>query len=203
MELTTTYFETTGRANTDEVLRITQKRAQELGVKTVLVASTSGDTAVKAVEALNGVRIIAVGLSAGWQSPANHAPPRKFTEENRLKIESSGGVVLRATHFLGGLDRAIKAKSPGMSLSSDIVASTLRLFGSGMKVVCEIVIMAADAGSVGTDEDVIAIAGTGRGADTAVVFRPVNSGNFFNLRIKEILCKPYNPVPTLRPTTFG
>ncbi|MEK7353655.1 MAG: pyruvate kinase alpha/beta domain-containing protein, partial [Chloroflexota bacterium] len=122
MELTTTYFETTGRANTDEVLRITRKRAQELGVKTVLVASTSGDTAVKAVEALNGVRIIAVGLSAGWQSPANHAPPRKFTEENRLKIESSGGVVLRATHFLGGLDRAIKAKSPGMSLSSDIVA---------------------------------------------------------------------------------
>ncbi len=201
MELTTTYFETVGRVNTDEVFRIVRKRAQELGIKTVLVASTGGGTAVKAVELLNGVKIIAVRLSAGWRPPTNHAPPRKFTEENRSKVESAGGIVLTATHFFGGLDRAVKAGAPGMYLPSDIVANTLRLFGSGMKVVCEIGIMAADAGLVGTDEDVIAIAGTGRGADTAVVFRPVNSDNFFSLRIKELLCKPYNPVPPSRPAT--
>ncbi len=126
MELTTTYFETVGRVNTDEVFRIVRKRVQELGIKTVLVASTMGDTAVKAA-------------------------PMKFTEENRSKVESAGGVVLTATYFFGGLDRAIKAKAPGMYLPGDIVASTLRLFGSGMKVVCEIGIMAADAGLVGTD----------------------------------------------------
>jgi hypothetical protein len=62
--------------------------------------------------------------------------------------------------------------------------------GEGMKVTLEIAMMAADAGLVRTDEEVIAIAGTAKGADTAVVLNPVNSHNFFNMRVKEILCKP-------------
>ena len=73
----------------------------------------------------------------------------------------------------------------------DIVANTLRIFGQGTKVACEITLMATDSGLVGTDEDIIAIAGTGKGADTAVVLSPVNSHNFFDLKIKEILCKPH------------
>jgi len=44
---------------------------------------------------------------------------------------------------------------------------------------------------VRTDEDVIAIAGSDQGADTAVVLRPVNYGDFFDLKVKEILCKPH------------
>ena len=66
-----------------------------------------------------------------------------------------------------------------------------RAFGQGMKVVLEITTMAADGGLIGTDQDVIAIAGTGRGADLAVVLRPVNSNDFFDLKVKEILCKPH------------
>ena len=59
-----------------------------------------------------------------------------------------------------------------------------------MKVVIEISVMAADAGLVRTDEDIIAIGGSGGGADTAVVLKPVNSNDFFDLKVKEILCKP-------------
>jgi hypothetical protein len=70
------------------------------------------------------------------------------------------------------------------------MAYALRIFGEGMKVACEIALMAADAGLVRTDEEVIAIAGTGRGADTAVVLVPANAHTFFDLRILEILCKP-------------
>jgi hypothetical protein len=70
------------------------------------------------------------------------------------------------------------------------MANTLRLFGQGMKVVCEITLMATDAGLVRTDEDIIVIGGTSRGADTAVVLRPVNSEDFFDLKVREILCKP-------------
>jgi hypothetical protein len=77
-----------------------------------------------------------------------------------------------------------------MYLFEEVVANTLRLFGQGMKVVCEITLMAADAGLVRTDEDIIVIGGTGRGADTAVVLKPVNSEDFFDLKVKEILCKP-------------
>jgi hypothetical protein len=53
--------------------------------------------------------------------------------------------------------------------------------------------MAADGGLVRTDEEIIAIASTGRGgggADTAVVLKPVNAHRFFDLKVKEILCKP-------------
>jgi hypothetical protein len=60
-----------------------------------------------------------------------------------------------------------------------------------MKVVVEISVMAADAGLVRTDEEIIAIAGTGRGADYAVVLKPVHSNDFFDLKVKEILCKPH------------
>jgi hypothetical protein len=62
--------------------------------------------------------------------------------------------------------------------------------GEGMKVVYEIAVMAADAGLARTDEEIIAIAGTGRGADTAVVLKPANARDFFDIRVKEILCKP-------------
>jgi hypothetical protein len=78
-----------------------------------------------------------------------------------------------------------------MYVLGEIIADTLRIFGQGMKVVCEISMMAADSGLVRTDEDVIAIAGSSRGADTAVVLNPVNTHNFFDLKIREILCKPH------------
>ena len=71
-----------------------------------------------------------------------------------------------------------------------IIANTLRMIGQGMKVAIEISIMAADAGLVHGDEDIIAIGGSGGGADCAVVLKPVNSNDLFDLRVKEILCKP-------------
>ena len=64
------------------------------------------------------------------------------------------------------------------------------MISPGVKVGIECAIMAADAGLVRTDEDVIAVAGTGSGADAAIVVRPVNSQDFFDLKVKEILCKP-------------
>ncbi|MBI2836295.1 MAG: hypothetical protein HYX85_01190 [Chloroflexi bacterium] len=189
MEVTTTYFETAGKANTDATLRIARRRAEELGIKTIVVSSNAGDTAAAAVDAFRGlsVRIIAVGRAAGWRTPNT----QEFTEENRRKVEGVGGAVLIATPGLGGVDRAVRMRT-NMTLLG-IVASTLTMFCAGVKVVCEIAVMAADSGLIRTDEDAIVIAGTGRGADTAVVLRPANSVNFFDIRVKELLCKPHFP----------
>ncbi len=60
MEATTVYFERPGQENTAEVFRAVKRRAAELGIRTVLVASTRGDTAVKAVAALDGLRLVVV-----------------------------------------------------------------------------------------------------------------------------------------------
>jgi len=186
MELKTTYFENTGKENTEEVLRIARQRAEELGIKTIVVASTTGYTAAKAVDTLQGLRVIVVTHNTGMREPNI----QELTEENRKIVESKGGVVFTTTHAFSGLSAAMRKKF-NTYIIGDIVANTLRVFGQGMKVVCEITVMAADGGLVRTDEDVIAIGGTGRGADTAVVLRPVNSGDFFSLKVKEILCKPH------------
>ena len=186
MELKTTYFENPGRENTEEVLRIVKQRAKELGIKTIVVASTVGDTAIKATEVFSGFKIIAVSHFTGMHGPNT----QEFTEENRKAVESKGGIIFTTTHLFSGLSAAMRKKF-NTYIIGDIVANTLRIFGEGMKVVCEIAVMAADGGLVRTDEDIIAIGGTGRGADTAVVLRPVNSNDFFDLKVKEILCKPH------------
>ena len=191
MESKIVYFENPGKENTEEVLRIAKQRAEELGIKTVLVASTAGYTALKAIDILEGLRLIAISHSTGFKTPG----VQEFTAENQKAFTDKGGILLTATHAFAGLSRAVRRKFDTVAIG-DIVANTLRLFGHGMKVVCEITVMAADSGLVSTDEDVIAIAGTGaeeagRGADTAVVLCPVNSDNFFDLKVKEILCKPH------------
>jgi len=186
MELKIVYFETPGRENTDEALRIARKRAEELGIKTILVASTRGDTAVKAADVFKGLKVIAVTHFTGYRGPNE----QEFTDENRKAFESKGGIMLITTHLFSGISRAVRDKF-NTSIIGDIVAGTLRVFSEGMKVVIEIAMMAADSGLVRTDEDVIAIGGTRRGADTAVVLTPVNSNSFFDLKIKEILCKPH------------
>ncbi|MFC2017092.1 pyruvate kinase alpha/beta domain-containing protein [Chloroflexota bacterium] len=186
MEGKTVYFAKPGPENTEEVFRIAKLRAEELGIKTILVASTAGNTAARAVEVLEGARVVAVSHYAGFREPNT----QEFTEENRQKVESKGSVVLTATHAFSGVDRAMRKKF-NMYLLGDTIANTLYIFGQGMKVACEISLMAADAGLVRTDEDIITIGGTSRGADTALVLRPVNSADFFELRVKEILCKPH------------
>ena len=186
MEGKIVYFENTGHENTETVLQIARKRAEELGIKTILVASTRGSVAVKAVKALKGLRVIAVSTSVGFDEP-NH---QRFTQKNRKIVESEGGIVLTTTHAFAGLSRALRNKYNTVSIG-DMVASTLRIFGSGTKVACEISMMAADAGLVRTNELIITIAGTSDGSDTALVLTPVTSQNFFELKIKEILCKPH------------
>jgi hypothetical protein len=182
----TIYFIKPGHANTEGVLQIAKKRAGELGIKTVLVASNTGYTAVKAIGIFKGIKVVVVrSLTRGM-----------WTNEKIRKVEAGGGVIFSGTHAFQGLNEAMRRKF-NMYLPNDIVANTLRIFSEGMKVVCEISLMAADAGLVDTAEDIIVIAGTHKGADTAVVLRPVHSLDFFDLRIKEILCKPHLSPPHL------
>jgi hypothetical protein len=185
MEAKIVYFDQPGKQNTDQVLRLVKRRAEELGIKTILVASTTGDTAVKAIKTFKGNQVVVVSHFTGMKGPNI----QEFTEENRQKVLSAGVPLLTATHLFSGLGRAMRKKF-GMHLFEETVANTLRIFGQGMKVVCEITLMAADAGLVRTDQDVIVIGGTSQGADTAVVLRPVNSEDFFDLKVREILCKP-------------
>ena len=114
---------------------------------------------------------------------------QELTSENKLKIESSGGKILTCQHAFGGPSRALRLKFNTLAID-DLIANTLRLFGQGMKVAIEITLMAADADLINTTDDIIAIGGTGYGADTAIVIKPANVARFFDLKVRQILCMP-------------
>ena len=107
-----------------------------------------------------------------------------------LGRKSKGGIIVTAAHAFAGLSRAMRHKY-NMYVLGEVIADTLRIFGQGTKVACEVALMAVDSGLVHTDEEVIAIGGTDQGADTALVLRPANTHRFFDLEVKEILCKPH------------
>ncbi|MBW2028515.1 MAG: hypothetical protein JRJ31_05500 [Deltaproteobacteria bacterium] len=180
-----TYFESSGAENTDAVLEIVGKRAKELDVKKIVIASRTGDTAVTDVMTFEGFKLVVVSHSTGFDSP----DVQKFSVDNRKIVESKGGVILTMTHVFAGIHRAMRTKF-NTHVTGDVMSNTLRIFGQGMKVACEIAMMAADGGLVRTDEDIISIGGTRYGADTAILLKPLNSHQFFDLRIREILCKP-------------
>jgi uncharacterized protein len=189
MELKTTYFEKPGGdENTKNTLTLAKARADELGIKTVVVATTEGKTAIKAISVFKGFKVIAVTHVEGFMKPNT----QELTPENRKAIEDGKGIILTTAHALGGIQRALATAMPPAPSHAigDIAAMTLRMFGQGMKVACEIAAMAADAGLVKVDEEIVSIGGTGRGADTAVVLTPSNVHRFFQLKVKEIICKP-------------
>ena len=179
------YFEKPGKQNTARTLEVAKQRADELGIRTVLVASTRGETGVQAAQQFQGYNVVAVTHAAGFSGPNI----QQWTEENRSAIKAAGAQVLTCQHAFGGVNRAVRKKM-GTYLTNEIIAHTLRIFGEGMKVCVEIALMAADAGLVKVGEPCIAIAGTGWGADTAVVLLPANAQNFFDMRVMEVLAKP-------------
>jgi hypothetical protein len=185
MEIQSVYFPEPGSANTEKTLEIARKRAEQLGIRTIVVASTSGETGVKAVKLLANYRVVVVTHATGFPTP----DVQELTEQNRAKILEKGGTILTATHAFGGVGRAVRRRFHTYQVD-EIIAQTLRVFGQGAKVACEIALMAADAGLIRTDEEVVSIGGTASGADTALVIKPAHTHDFFELKVREVLCKP-------------
>ena len=87
------------------------------------------------------------------------------------------------------VSRSFSKKFGGIT-PAEIVANTLRFMGQGVKVAVEISIMAADAGAITTDKDIIAVGGSGKGADAALVLKASHMNNFLDLKIREVIAKP-------------
>lgn len=183
-----TYFERPGRANTDEVVQLVKRRRDELGIEHVVAASNTGATALKLWEALKdtGTTLVAIPEHAGWKGGDDCS----LSDDQRRALEERGIKVLVCAHALSGVGRSITSKFGGVS-HVEIIAHTLRRFGGdGLKVAVEVAVMAADAGLVPTDREIIAVGGSGGGADCAIVLRAAHMNNFFDLEVCEILCKP-------------
>lgn len=180
------YFPKPGPSNTKHLLEAVSRRAGDLQIETVLIPSYTGKTAFEALKVLGDrAKIIAVTHAMGFIKPDF----QELSLESRHKLESLGVKVLTCQHAFGGVGRAVRKKM-GTYQVDEIMAYTLRIFGQGAKVAIELVLMAADAGLIRTDRNVISTGGTESGIDTALVIQPANSANFFDLKVKEVICKP-------------
>jgi uncharacterized protein len=180
-----TYFEQPGPQNTQRTLELVAEHIQALDIDHVVVATTSGETGALAAEFFRDRRVVVVTHSTGFSSLNQQSLQPQF----RQRIEAAGGTILTCQHALGGVGRAVRRKL-GTYQIDEIMAFTLRTFCQGIKVACEITVMAADAGLVPAGEEIIAIGGTGRGADAAAAIAAANAQDFFDLRVLELICKP-------------
>lgn len=180
MEEKIVYFEESGIENTEETLRLAAERAKARGINTIVLASTRGDTARLAMERYDGtdIRMVVVPHQYGF-GESQRFPPELITElEKKGHRVHFGTMLFHTDNFYG--DR-----------TPTIMANVYRSFCQGMKVCAEIIMMAADAGCIPVGEQVIAVTGTGRGADTAVVAIASTSTKFSDFHITEIICKPF------------
>ncbi|MGE5561446.1 MAG: pyruvate kinase alpha/beta domain-containing protein [Chloroflexota bacterium] len=177
------YFDEKGPANTAKVAELVARRAQELGIGHVVVASNSGETAAHFLD--KGLEVVCVTHHVGFREPGGDEMPAATRE----KLAAAGVRLLTTTHLFGNVERAITNKFGGL-YPGGIISATLRCFGQGTKVAVEVATMALDAGLIPHGREIIAVGGSGRGADTALVLRPAHAKDFFDLKICEIICKP-------------
>lgn len=185
IEIPCLYFDAPGPANTRPTLERAARRAAELALKNIVVASSSGRTGLEAAALFKGRNLIVVTHSTGFSAPDDQEMPA----EMRRRLEDAGAKVLTAQHAFGGVGRAVRRKLATYQVD-EVMAFTLRVLGQGAKVAVEIALMAADAGLVSTQSPCIAVGGTNGGADTAVLLRPANAQSFFDLQLMEFLAKP-------------
>jgi hypothetical protein len=202
MQRTVTYFEKPGPDNTSSCLDIVTAEVKKHRYRHVVVASTKGDTGLLFAEALRknlvrpdreqasseypkGVNLVIVTHSHGFKEPNTI----EMSMEVRRSLEDHGATVYTGTMITHSLETALAKKFSGV-YPTLLVAQSLRRFGEGIKVCCEIAMMAADAGLLPEGEETIAVAGTGRGADTVTVIRAATSKRFLDLKVLEILAKP-------------
>ena len=172
--------------NTKLLLEAVKDYCERNGIKDVVIASTRGLTARLAAQIFSATQYnVVIVTHECWFRDVK----QEFDEKLREELKSKGYKFVTAAHAMGGVDRAVRNKLGGYT-PGDLIATTLRMFGEGMKVAVEIACMAADAGAISIDKEVVSVAGTGRGADTAVVLEPKPSKRIFDTKIKKILAKP-------------
>ena len=184
-ERKTVYFGKAGEQNTDILLKFAKEYVEKEDIRDIVVASTTGKTGARAAKTFKGRNVVVVTHNFGFQEPGKS----ELHEEYKKQILAEGARIFTGVHALSSAERAVR-KDFGTIQPLELMANVLRRLGEGTKVCIEITMMAADAGLIPADKDVVAIAGTGRGADTALRIHPANAARFFDMKIREIIAKP-------------
>jgi len=122
----TIYFEKSVTTNTEETLKLEKERAGELGIKNIVVASTTGETVLKASEVFKGYNLVMVTHVTGFTRPTfNNFIPRTV-----VSLKNNGAKIITTVHSFETLGRVV-TRTFGTIQVGRIVLNILRLFGRG------------------------------------------------------------------------
>ena len=197
------YFEKPGKGNTKATIEAVRDYLKEDNeTAAVVVASISGQTALKVKEVLSQITIpvVCVTGSPSWQNYPEYELPLISTAM-RTKLEKAGVIIVdSAPSSLSDTIEFSFARYGFRSPTWIFIETLVAVGGYGLKTAVECVLMATDGGYIPPFKEVVSIAGTDKGADTAVVIRSTFSSTVFSsapekrLVIKEILAMPRNKV---------
>ncbi len=188
-------FDEPGEENTDDVVEVATKRVGIGDIDSVIVASTSGATALKFAKALDGkAKVLCVSEAPyrrEWKEEWPCLRPR-----HRKELERLGATIIDKVSYVFHSSVLEDTKMGGVA-PERMVKETLYAFGQGLKVAVEVALIAVSCGYIEPYRDVIGVGGSGRGADTAIVVRGTYPAQVFSkdpkkrLEIREILAMPY------------
>ncbi len=188
------YFEEAGPENTNLVIEAVSQRLESGGVRKVVVASTSGETAVRLARKLKDKAEIICVSEAPYRRERGADWPC-IIPEIKKKLEKLGVAVIdKAPEVF--FNSVLEAAPWGNAFPERLVRETLYCFGQGMKVAVEVALVAVSCGYITPFEDVIGIGGMGSGADTAILLKATYPPCLFDkdpskrLEIKEIIAMP-------------
>lgn len=166
------YFREPGPKNTSSVIQVLAQRMKKTGPKTVVVASTSGATGKEFAESLTGrARVVAI----------SH---REMEPQLKARIRELGGTAMDRTN------------TPLSTADMNDVKNTLKILGQGFKVAVEVAVIATEMKLIKPYVDILAVGGSGKGADTAIVVRSTTTNEMFSedpskkLEVREIVAIP-------------
>jgi len=188
------YFDEPGEENTKWVIEAVSQRLEAGGIRIVIVASTSGETAVEFARSLKGkTELICVSEAPYRREWGEEWPCLK--QEFRQELERLGVTIIDKVPYVFHSSVLEAARWPD-AFPERVVKETLYSFGQGMKVAVEVTVTGVSCGYVPPYENVIGVGGSGRGADTAIVLRATYPASLFDkdpakrLEIKEIIAMP-------------
>ncbi|MBN2309849.1 MAG: hypothetical protein JXR94_12820 [Candidatus Hydrogenedentes bacterium] len=172
----TVYFEKGGPQNTEAALDAVRARVPELKPDAVVVATTSGRSALVAARALadTGVRVIAVPFQKHLYD--KYGPP---DPELAAQCRESGVEFLPEEPTVPMLD----------THRPDIV-NAWRTMSQGFKVALQVASMCVDLGMLDAGAHVIALGGSGEGADTAVAVHTYGYDDVLKSNVTGIIAMP-------------
>jgi hypothetical protein len=188
----TFYFDVHGEVNTDKAIELARRRADELGIRKVVVASETGLTALKVLDAFPGSYVIVVSSAAGTCVEGSVIGDLMIgiPDEGILsELRERGAEVIRGTDPFWNI-----AAHTGVTDACKLGMMFFKVVCGGLHVCMTGVLEATDAGHLVEGEEVVALAGSFVGLDTAIVAGAANSVNFFRaFEVREIVCKPRMP----------